>query len=413
MLRLMAHLAPPRCGGATFRLFRASLGRFACPSLSLPALRWGRHLSSGLRHGPALPRLGAAFLGVVLLLSIVGLARGRAGRDVGPYTVVVEQRSLAGVVIASGEVRPVREVNVGPRVSGRVLEILVEESDQVEAGQAMAVMDGAPLRNRVAERRALLAQARGNVARTADLHGRWQGLVREGAISQQDFQGLTADLQRDEAALQAAEERLQQLLTEQDDLVVRAPFGGKVLERFADPGATVAPTTSASNSAGANRASILALGAGMEVVARVPESDVGRIVEGQQALVRIDAYPDRSYAATVKGIATRARTNNNVIAFDVMLRFTASDTSAIRYGMTGDISFDTGRLAPASVIPTVAVVTERGQPGVYAVGRNRQPRFQPVVLGTSSGSSTQILEGVEPGERIFIDLPPWSGRRLN
>ena len=77
-------------------------------------------------------------------------------------------------------------------------------------------------------------------------------------------------------------------------------------------------------------------------------------------------------------------------------------------GMTADVDFDTGESAPSTLIPTVAIVTEKGMPGVLVVGQNKQPRFQKVELGSSNGSKTAIVKGVKPGESIFINMPPWA-----
>jgi HlyD family secretion protein len=79
--------------------------------------------------------------------------------------------------------------------------------------------------------------------------------------------------------------------------------------------------------------------------------------------------------------------------------------------MTADVDFQTGQLEPETVVPTVAIVTEDGKPGVLLVGRDRQPRFQAVELGASGGRDTQVLQGLEPGTRVFIDLPPWAKKR--
>lgn len=78
--------------------------------------------------------------------------------------------------------------------------------------------------------------------------------------------------------------------------------------------------------------------------------------------------------------------------------------------MTADIDFLTGALPSRTIVPTVAVVTEDGKPGVLLVGPDNTPRFQEVTLGASSGRSTQILSGLAPGTRVFIDLPPWIKR---
>jgi HlyD family secretion protein len=63
------------------------------------------------------------------------------------------------------------------------------------------------------------------------------------------------------------------------------------------------------------------------------------------------------------------------------------------------------------LVPTVAIVTEDGKPGVLLVGKQDEPSFQSVKLGSSGGSQSAILSGVKPGTRVFIDLPPWAKKR--
>jgi HlyD family secretion protein len=79
--------------------------------------------------------------------------------------------------------------------------------------------------------------------------------------------------------------------------------------------------------------------------------------------------------------------------------------------MTADVDFKTGDLGPRTLVPTVAVVTENGRPGVLLVGKDREPKFQPVQLGVSSGRDTQIISGLASDTPIFIDLPPWAKKR--
>ena len=161
---------------------------------------------------------------------------------------------------------------------------------------------------------------------------------------------------------------------------------------------------------GGTSSSIVELVQGLEVVAKVPESDIGRISLGQLAKVRVDSFPDQRFAARVKRIAPRAVKLNNVTSFDVVLRF-VDEVPLLRIGMTADVDFQTGTLRADTLVPTVAVVTEQGKPGVLLVDANDRPRFQPVELGVSAGRNTQILSGLEAGTRIFIDLPPWAKKR--
>ena len=76
----------------------------------------------------------------------------------------------------------------------------------------------------------------------------------------------------------------------------------------------------------------------------------------------------------------------------------------LRIGMTADIEFDTGESSQRTIVPTVAIVTEKGRPGLLIVDKNKEPFFQEVQLGTSSGNKTAIVSGISPGEKIFIDI---------
>ena len=326
------------------------------------------------------------------------------------YTTVARVGSLPGVITASGELEAFRKVNVSPKRQGVLEELYVEEGDSVGSGQALALMDSGDLDDRLDELRAQLRSAKAQLNRSQNELERREALIREGGISMDDYNSARSSYLVDAAAVEAAQQRLEQRLKELGDLTVRAPFAGVVTARFADPGAFVTPTTSASTSAGASSSSIVELAQGLEAVAKVPESDVGRIEVGQSASVRVDAFPDKRFAARVRQIAPRAEKLNNVTSFEVKLELVDAPQE-LRIGMTADIDFNTGALAARTVIPTVAVVTEQGKPGVLLVGPGNQPTFQPVKLGASSGKDTQILDGLEAGTAVFIDLPPWAKKR--
>jgi HlyD family secretion protein len=341
------------------------------------------------------------------------LARRRSagqGQSLANYTAVARQGTLPGVVTASGELAAVRRVNVSPKRQGLLQELYVEEGDSVKAGQPLALMDSGDLQDRLRELQAQLESAQAQAARSRSELQRNEALFRQNAISQNDYNRIRSVYLVDQAAVQAARQRLGQRRIERNELIVRAPFSGVITARYADPGAFVTPTTSASASAGATSSSVVELAQGLEAVAKVPESDIGRLKLGQGASVRVDAFPDRRFAARVRQIAPRAEKVNNVTSFEVKLEL-LNPPPELRIGMTADIDFNTGTLAARTLVPTVAVVTEDGKPGVLLVGKGNQPTFQAVNLGASSGRDTQILSGLKPGTRVFIDLPPWAKKQ--
>ncbi len=357
--------------------------------------------------------LWIALLVAAVLLAGLGLwqrQRTAVKRDVAPFTVVARSGVLPGVVSATGELDAMVRVNVSPKRQGVIKALYVDEGMPVKAGQALAVMDSSDLQDRFQELEANLRSAEAELQRSRSELSFNEPLFRQGAISRSDINRFRADFEVRRMAARAAAERLAQRRVEREELVVRAPFAGVISQRYADPGAFVTPTTTASSSLGATSSSIVEVARGLEVVAKVPESDIGRLRLGMPASVRVDAFPDQRFAAVVRQIAPRAVKTNNVTSFEVKLAL-QEPAPQLRIGMTADIDFQTGQLQARTVVPTVAIVTEEGRPGVLVVGREQQPEFRPVELGASSGRNTQILSGLDPDTRVFIDQPPWAKKR--
>lgn len=389
-----------------------SIAPLFAPDKPLPAVVMDPLKQSRLRHLDRRQWVGA---GLALLIAVSGVVVWRRssapGRDISAYTTTVQTGQLDGVITASGEIAAERQVNLSPKQAGQLQELLVQEGDAVRKGQAIARMDPDDIDNKIAETQAGLDSARVRMSRAQREFERRNSLHDAGALSTDDYLSFKAKYETAKADLQAAEQRLQQKLQDRRDLVIRAPFAGVITNRFADPGSYVTPTTAASASAGASSASIVQLASGLEIEAQVPESDIGRIKVGQKAQIRVDAYPERSFAAQVSAISPRAEKNNDVTTFEVTLKLQDPPAGLLRIGMTTDIDFDSGKLPAKPLVPTVSIVTEEGKPGVLVPGSGNEPKFQEVTLGNSSGRQTQVLNGLEPGEKVFIDLPPWASKR--
>ena len=346
-------------------------------------------------------------LGLIALsvLSVGGisfkLSQGNgSNKDITDFTIAAESGSLPGLITASGELKANKSVNVSPKRQGILDEIFVEEGDQVNKGDLIAKMDFGDLEFRIDEIKANYETQKASYIRR-------KMLFKEGAISAEEYEEYKNRFLRSEA-------KFKQIEVEEKETKIRAPFEGVITTRYAVPGAFVTPTTSASSSphGGSTSSSIVELSQGLEIVSKVPESDIGRIRAGQDATIRVDAFPDRRFKAVVKKISPRAIKNNNVTSFEVTLLLTNKPEN-LRIGMTSDITFETGATKTSTLIPTVAIVTEQGKTGVLVIGDNNQPKFKKIELGTSSGSDTAIISGLEPGEKVFIDLPPWAKERKN
>jgi len=220
----------------------------------------------------------------------------------------------------------------------------------------------------------------------------------------QKQQSLTAEIAKLEATVAASQAQLANVLVQYQDTIIKAPFSGIVTQKYATVGAFVTPTTSASTTASATSSSILALAQGLEIVAKIPEIDLSQLANNQRVEIVADAYPDQVFEGKVKRIAPEAVVENNVTSFEVVIELLSGE-NVLRSKMNVDVTFLGNQINNALVVPTVAIVTQEGKTGVMIPDSRNQPLFQPVTIGLTLDNQTQIIDGLNSGQLVFIDLP--------
>ncbi|MFN3360675.1 MAG: efflux RND transporter periplasmic adaptor subunit [Pseudanabaenaceae cyanobacterium] len=370
-------------------------------------------------------------------------------------TAVVERVTLPVTLGASGKVVPSQTVNLSPKVGGKLVELLVDQGDRVTAGQIVARMDSSSIEPQLRQAEALVASAQANLARLrngarpeeiksaqalveaaqarADLaqkrRDRFLSLAKEGVITQDRLDEVVAEansaqanlrdrqkqlerllngarpeeIAQAEAQLREAQARLEAVQVQLEDTIIRAPFDGIITQKYANVGAFVTPTTTATLTSSATSTSIVALAKGLEILAEIPEVDIGQVQVGQRVEIIADAYPDRVYQGKVRLIAPEAVVQQNVTSFQVRIDLLTGQEE-LRSGMNVELKLKGKDIPQAIVVPTVAIVTEGGQTGVY-VDQQGKPSFRAVTIGSTFNQQTQILSGLEGGERIYLELP--------
>ena len=335
---------------------------------------------------------------IVLAMFFVFLSNSlkkNKSKDISDFIVSVEKGILSESINTSGEVKAKRTSNIGPRKQGIIKEIKVEEGDAVEKGQILATLDDEDFIYKLEELELNLKKQKSEYLRR-------EFLFKEGAVSKEDYESYKNMYNTSEAKFSDAK-------AEKNFYLIKAPYAGKITAKYAEIGSYVTPSSNLSSDSKAKNF-IFELSEGLEIIAKVPESDIGRIKTGQEASVRIEAYPSNKYSAIVKKIAERAVKDNNVTSFEVTLNFKET-SEEIKIGMTADLEFKVKSNEEKILVPTVSIVTEKGEKGVLKVDKNNAPKFEKIEIGISSGNKTSIIDGLEPGEQIFIDIPPWANKR--
>jgi HlyD family secretion protein len=208
-----------------------------------------------------------------------------------------------------------------------------------------------------------------------------------------------------EARLAQARSQLQSTQVRLAENDIRAPFAGLITQKYASVGAFVTPTTTASEASSATSTAIVALAQDLEILAEVPEADIGLIALGQRVEIVADAFPEQTFTGQVKLLAPEAIERQNVTLFQVRIEL-QSGKDRLRSNMNVNVAFIGDQVADALVVPTVAIVTQAGETGVLVPGEGQEIVFQPVSLGPQVGDQIQILSGLQAGDRVFVDLPP-------
>jgi RND family efflux transporter MFP subunit len=240
-----------------------------------------------------------------------------------PAEVVIAPIPPTASLDASGYVVARRQATVSAKLTGRVVEVLIEEGQAVEEGQIIARLDDSTARAALARAQAERAHAAADLeaARVAlaDAIPIYQRNVRQFAvhlISAQDFDTMKAAHHAVESVFAVKERALEVARTgvvvaerQLEDTLVRAPFDGVVTVKAAQAGEIVSPSSAGGGFTRTGIGTIVDM-ASLEVEVDVSESFINRVQPGQDATIRLNAYPDTDLDGEVIAVvptADRAR----------------------------------------------------------------------------------------------------------
>lgn len=399
---------------------------------------------------------------LVLLIAILLLARCFTSSDQPNYaTREARTGDLTVTVSATGNLKPINQVDVGSEQSGKITDVYVDVNDHVTKGQKLAEVDTRRLidsvnqgKAQVSSAQASMAQAEANVALAKATLDRQENVYklsggRVPAKTEMDSARATyaqavASLSASRAQVRVANAGLSTAQTNLSISQIVSPVTGVVLSRDIEPGQTVA--------ASFNAPVLFTIAEDltkMEVEVAVDEADVGQVKEGQSANFTVDAFPGRQFPAKVTRVnvgsnsssssssssssTTTTSTTGTVVAYTAVLSVANGDQT-LRPGMTATAEIVTQELHDVLLIPNAALrfkpssgasgggFTSQILPGprrrgggnrqvsigagssqtVYVVGEDGKPKAIEVVVGASDGARTVISGGdLKPGMKVI------------
>jgi RND family efflux transporter MFP subunit len=381
-------------------------------------------------------RRGGSPLLTALLVLVVLAAIGSLGAWwllAGPAAIEVRTAAAratrldqpATVLNASGYVTARRMATVSSKVTGRVVDVLIEEGMEVEEGQLLAVLDASntaanlrlaeselhAARTALAETRVRLDEAEVELRRIRPLAERGVVAAAELDRVQANYDSLAARIVQQQDQVEVAASRLALWRQELADREIRAPFAGVVVSKNAQPGEMISPMSAGGSFTRTGIGTIVDMGS-LEIEVDVNESYINRVSPGQRVEATLDAYTDWQIPASVIAIvptADRQRATVKVrIAFDELDPRILPDMGvkvAFRDLPAEAAAADSGGGAPSGVVvPAAALRRDGGRDVVFVVAGDIAER-RPITIGSRNENEAVITSGLAAGERVVVEGP--------
>jgi RND family efflux transporter MFP subunit len=329
----------------------------------------------------------------------------------------------ASVLNASGYVTARRRATISSKMTGKLVEVNVEEGMAVRQGQILARLDDAAPRAALALATAQLEAARGamretevrkaeaqvTLKRRIQLHADGVGSQADVDQARAEVDSLGARIASSHEQVNVAERQVELLRTDLDNTIVRAPFSGVAISKDAQAGEMVSPVSAGGGFTRTGICTIVDMSS-LEIEVDVNESYINRVKPSQDVTAVLDAYPDFQIPARV--ITTVPTADRQKATVLVRIGFNQLDPRILP-DMGVKVTFlraagDTAAPAsqPVSLVPKSAVKTEGNQAVVFVVRPDNTVERRAVRTGGTDGDRQEVVAGLRAGERVVVSPPP-------
>lgn len=332
---------------------------------------------------------------MAVLGSLMALALSGCGREAPPpkpqprfvLTETVRPGAAAGMSQFAGEVRARHEVALAFRVGGKLASRAVEVGDTVKAGQVLAGLDPADLRQAQQGTEADLAAVAAEL-RLARLEAeRTRSLKASGFVSQAALDAKETVLRAAEEKHTAVQSRVALARNQAAYAVLRADAAGVIAQVLAEPGQVVAAGQPVVR---------LAHSGEKEVVISVGEGRIAEFAPGRAVRIRFWALSDKSFAGRVREIAPQADALTRTFAVRVSLTEAAPQ---VRLGMSAEVGLDSTGSGTSIRLPATAVFQKGRQPAVWVL-KDGKVHLRPVEVAQWREDAVEISKGLKAGETV-------------
>lgn len=292
---------------------------------------------------------------------------------------------------AVGSVVSEQRVDVATRLSGYILEILVQEGDRVRRGQLLARLDAADVDGGIRQGQAAVAAADAAFRDAQTDLEHFQRLYERGSVSENELRKMRLKSEAAREALNQARAGVDAAMAQRAYTEIDSPMDGVVVARFKRAGDLAVPG-----------APLLTLESGQGLVFEtfVAETQVAAISAGNPVEVRIDGL-----TTPLMGAVSRVVLSGDPVSRSYQVKIALPETAGLMPGMFGRATFVFGE-SPAPLVPRPALVERGGLTGVFVVDAEGRARFRWLRIGREWPDRVEVSAGLGVDERFVAAAEP-------
>ncbi len=300
-------------------------------------------------------------------------------------------------VTLPGDVQAFLSASIYARTNGYVKRWLVDIGDPVKQGQLLAEIEAPELDQQVSQARASLAQAMANLNLAKIDDQRYGDLIKQNAVSQEEYDQKKSALQAREADYNAAEANLLQLTALQQYENITAPFDGTVTSRTIDIGDLI---NSGSSSTSAKALFQVDQTDVLRVYVKVPENFAPLIKPEVPADIAVRELPGQTFKGKVVRSAGAIDTSSRTLLTEVDV---PNQDKTLDAGMYAEVTLYLSNNRPALRLPGNTLIFRAQGSQLALVDNNNKIVFRKVAVGRDLGAEIEILQGIEPDDRVVTN----------
>lgn len=287
------------------------------------------------------------------------------------------EKDLTNEISIVGTLQANESIEIKSEINGTIAKINFEEGQRVVEDDLLFEIESRKLQ-------AALDQAKANYNLAQTTTKRYENLVKTQAVSQQEYDETSAQLESTRASVALAQEQL-------EDATITAPFSGVIGERLVSVGQFISQGTALG---------FLYSQDPIKVEMHVPERYLGDIQTEQVIKIKVAAYKDKVYEGQVFFISPKIDQTTRTA---LVKAYVPNPSGELREGMFANVSLIVDVRKNALLIPERALIIRGDDVLVYTVGEDQTVSMKPVKTGKRQDGMVAITEGLSAGDVVVIE----------